>query len=101
MESMGSLKSIIRGILGDSFKILRERQGTTRFALGISTIFFTRMRKYEGNNRSSSQFSWGRQALDSSGLLDLGFEGYPFMWSDGRSGKVNIDWGGLYQLRVS
>ncbi|KAI5407397.1 hypothetical protein KIW84_053594 [Lathyrus oleraceus] len=90
MESMGSLKSIIRGILGDSFKILRKRRGTTRFALGISTIFFTRMRKYEGDNRSSSQFSWGRQALDSSGLLDLGFEGYPFMWSDGRSRKVNI-----------
>lgn len=33
---------------------------------------------------------WGPQFLDVCGLKDLGFEGYPFTWSNGRQGNENI-----------
>lgn len=34
--------------------------------------------KSGGINRSTSQLSWDRQTLDLCGLINLGFEGYPF-----------------------
>lgn len=40
--------------------------------------------KYGGTTRSSRQFEWGRQTIDSCGLKDLCFEGYPFTWNNGR-----------------
>lgn len=46
--------------------------------------------KARGNNKTSSHLSWGRQVIDQCGLQDLGFEGYPFTWSNGRSEEANI-----------
>lgn len=46
--------------------------------------------KSEGNSRSLSQLGWSRQTLDNCGLVDLGFEGYPFTWSNGRKEENNI-----------
>lgn len=43
-----------------------------------------------GNSRSSQQLSLGRQTMDLCGILDLGFEGYPFTWTNGRKGSENI-----------
>lgn len=34
-----------------------------------------------GNKKSISQTYWSHQTLELYGLLDLGFEGYPFTWS--------------------
>lgn len=31
-----------------------------------------------------------REALDVCGVIDLGFEGYRFTWSNGRSGSGNV-----------
>jgi hypothetical protein len=36
------------------------------------------------NARCQNQFSFGRQIVVDCGLLDLGFECYPFTWSNGR-----------------
>ncbi|XP_058751474.1 uncharacterized protein LOC131624535 [Vicia villosa] len=42
------------------------------------------------NCRTLSQLSWGRKAIEQSGLTDVGFMGYPFTWSNGRQGEENI-----------
>lgn len=46
--------------------------------------------KQWGLVRSNSQVNWGRQALELCGLEDLGFEGYPFTWSNGIREDNNI-----------
>ncbi|KAK2435568.1 hypothetical protein QL285_020615 [Trifolium repens] len=46
--------------------------------------------KKGGNSRTLSQLSLGRQTIDACGLLDMGFEGYPFTWTNGREGAENI-----------
>lgn len=43
-----------------------------------------------GNCITTSQFICGSQAIDAYDLLDLGFEGYPFMQTNGRHGLNNI-----------
>lgn len=46
--------------------------------------------KKGGSNRSMTQFNWGRNTVEVLRLQDLGFEGYPYMWSNGRSKEANI-----------
>jgi hypothetical protein len=46
--------------------------------------------KMGGNARSQTQYAHGREVVAESNLLDLGFEGYPFTWSNGRQDKENI-----------
>lgn len=46
--------------------------------------------KAGGNSRSSSQLNFGRDTVRDCSLIDLGFEGYPFTWSNGRKGSENI-----------
>ncbi|MCH84360.1 hypothetical protein A2U01_0005192 [Trifolium medium] len=48
--------------------------------------------KQGGNARSQNQLSFGRQAIVDCSLLDLGFEGYPFTWSNGREGDDYIQY---------
>ncbi|CAJ2634985.1 unnamed protein product [Trifolium pratense] len=42
------------------------------------------------NVRSRSQLSIGRQIVAESSLIDLGFEGYPFTWSNGREEGAKV-----------
>ncbi|KAI5426912.1 hypothetical protein KIW84_032373 [Lathyrus oleraceus] len=46
--------------------------------------------KKRGNNRLKNQFSWSRKALEMCGFQDLGFEGHPYTWSNGRHGSNDI-----------
>lgn len=46
--------------------------------------------KNGGNTKSYSQLFLGRQTLSDTNLVDLGYEGYPFTWSNGRKGEDNI-----------
>lgn len=46
--------------------------------------------KRGGIPRSQSQFSLGRQVIAEAGLVDLGFEGHPFTWTNGRQAGENI-----------
>ncbi|XP_058758387.1 uncharacterized protein LOC131631620 [Vicia villosa] len=46
--------------------------------------------KAGGNPRSSAQLSMGRQTMDICGLSDLGFQGHPYTWTNGRQGDNNI-----------
>lgn len=46
--------------------------------------------KQGGNFRSQNQLKIGRQTISDCGLHDLGFEGYPFTWTNGREGEDNI-----------
>ncbi|XP_058784057.1 uncharacterized protein LOC131658822 [Vicia villosa] len=46
--------------------------------------------KLGGNYRTVSQMAWGRQTLEACNLLDMGFSGYKFTWSNGRRGQENI-----------
>jgi hypothetical protein len=46
--------------------------------------------KIGGVARTPSQMSIGRQCVADCGLLDPGFEGYPFTWSNGRQNGENI-----------
>ncbi|MCI44744.1 hypothetical protein A2U01_0065983, partial [Trifolium medium] len=40
--------------------------------------------------RTQNQMGLGRQCVADCGLLDPGFEGYPFTWSNGRQNEENI-----------
>lgn len=46
--------------------------------------------KIERNNKSFNQFQRGRKTLELCELHDLGFEGYKFTWSNGRTDEENI-----------
>jgi exonuclease III len=46
--------------------------------------------KKGGNSRSQSQFAAGRQVVARWSLNDLGYEGYPFTWTNGREEEENI-----------
>jgi endonuclease/exonuclease/phosphatase family metal-dependent hydrolase len=46
--------------------------------------------KAGGNSRSFTQLSLSRNAVEDCNLLDLGFNGYPFTWSNGRQGSGRI-----------
>jgi ribonuclease HI len=46
--------------------------------------------KLGGIARSQSQMGIGRQCVEECGLIDLGFEGYPYTWSNGRQDEENI-----------
>lgn len=45
--------------------------------------------KKGGNYRTRSQMEWGRRIVSSCGLVDLGYDGYPFTWTNGRQGSEN------------
>lgn len=46
--------------------------------------------KCGGHKRYISQLSWGRQTVELCGLIDFGFEGYPFTWSNVMQDNENI-----------
>jgi hypothetical protein len=46
--------------------------------------------KKGGNPRSSAQLLLGRDTVNDAGLIDLGFEGYPYTWSNGRQDGENV-----------
>ncbi|MCI02340.1 hypothetical protein A2U01_0023372, partial [Trifolium medium] len=46
--------------------------------------------KKGGLLRSQSQLGIGRQTVVACGLNDMGFEGYPFTWTNGRQGSENV-----------
>lgn len=46
--------------------------------------------KSGGNIRSFTQLSLSRNAVEDCNLLDLGFNGYPFTWSNDRQGSGRI-----------
>jgi hypothetical protein len=46
--------------------------------------------KLGGAARSQNQFRLGRETLNDCGLIDMGFEGYPFTWSNNRGEEENI-----------
>jgi exonuclease III/ribonuclease HI len=46
--------------------------------------------KQGGNDRSQPQLTLARQAVSNCHLIDLGFEGYPFTWSNKRGDEANI-----------
>ncbi|CAI8601294.1 unnamed protein product [Vicia faba] len=56
--------------------------------------------KFGSIARSNTQFSWSRQAIDSSDLQDLGFVEYPFTWTNGRQGKRNIQYHAALRVEI-
>ncbi|CAI8583487.1 unnamed protein product [Vicia faba] len=44
----------------------------------------------KGVSRIVGQMNWGRETMAECGLQDLGFDGYPFTWTNGRQGQNNI-----------
>lgn len=46
--------------------------------------------KVGGNSRTQSQLDVGRKTLLACGLLDLGYHGHPFTWTNRRKGEENI-----------
>lgn len=46
--------------------------------------------KMGGNTRNPSQLMLGRNTLDNCSLIDLGFEGHPFTWTNKRELEENI-----------
>lgn len=46
--------------------------------------------KQGGNNRTPGKLLVGRNTLEMCGLMDLGYEGYPFTWTNGRKNEENI-----------
>lgn len=45
--------------------------------------------KRGGNCRSRSQIEWDKNIVPSCGLVDLGYDGYPFTWMNRRRGSDN------------
>lgn len=48
------------------------------------------MEKKGGVPKSPKQLQIFREAVDFCKFQDMGFEGYPFTWSNGREGDANI-----------
>lgn len=46
--------------------------------------------KVGGTARNPSRFSFVRQVVSDCAFIDLGFEGHPFTWTNGRQGEENI-----------
>jgi len=67
------------------------RQGTGRWiCCGDLNDILDSQEKKGGNVRSQMQVSYGRQIVVDWNLIDLGFEGYDFTWSNGREEEENI-----------
>lgn len=48
------------------------------------------MKKKGGNLKTSNQLQGFCDAVDFCAFQDMGFEGYPFTWSNGRDNEANI-----------
>ncbi|XP_058757456.1 uncharacterized protein LOC131630719 [Vicia villosa] len=68
--------------------LVREEGGNAIVFGDLNDILWDH-EKRGGISRTNSQFLWGRNAVISCGLVDLGFEGYPFTWTNGRLGEDN------------
>ncbi|XP_058746609.1 uncharacterized protein LOC131619537 [Vicia villosa] len=69
--------------------VFRELEGKF-LAFGDFNDTVQESEKRGGNCRSSSQMAWGRQSLANCNLIDVGFWGYSFTWTNGRQGSDNI-----------
>lgn len=69
---------------------LKPADGTAWICFGDLNDTLRPNEKIGGNARSNSQVTYGRESTRNCALNDLGFEGYPFTWSNGRKGVENI-----------
>jgi hypothetical protein len=69
--------------------LARQNQGRWLCCGDFNDILDAQEKK-GGNDRSQSQLSIGRHVVAESSLIDLGFEGYPFTWSNGREEGANV-----------
>lgn len=58
--------------------------------LGDFTSVISQTKKRGGRSVSSSSSGGLRQFISQCGLVDLGFNGNPFTWNNGRGDCVNI-----------
>ncbi|XP_058750083.1 uncharacterized protein LOC131623075 [Vicia villosa] len=66
-------------------------QGRGKFVcFGDLNDILSESEKQGGNSRTAGQLLEGRNTMDMCGLSDLGFEGYPFTWTNGRKDMENI-----------
>ncbi|XP_058748566.1 uncharacterized protein LOC131621540 [Vicia villosa] len=63
---------------------LVQGEGRKTLMVGDFNDILAADEKIGGIARSLIQLSWSRQSFELCGLIDLGFEGYPYTWSNGR-----------------
>lgn len=49
------------------------------------------MKKIGGNERRVNLITNFREAIQDSGFVDLGYKGYPFIWSNRRFGPLVVE----------
>jgi endonuclease/exonuclease/phosphatase family metal-dependent hydrolase len=74
----------------DMIKDLRGRVDNKWLCLGDFNDILAESEKKGGNRRSFDQLRIGRRVVDDCNLIDMGFLGYPFTWSNGREGADHI-----------
>jgi endonuclease/exonuclease/phosphatase family metal-dependent hydrolase len=74
----------------DLIKQIHNQVGHKWLCMGDLNDMLQADDKKGGLSRSQSQLGVGRQTVEACGLNDMGIEGYPFTWTNGRHGSENI-----------
>lgn len=78
----------------DLLRLLHSHSSLPWLCAGDFSEIIFNIQKKGGALKSAGQLQGFRDAIDYYAFQDMGFEGYPFTWSDGHEGENNI------QLRI-
>jgi hypothetical protein len=86
----GEPRSDLRGKTWDILRYLRSQDNLPWLCAGDFNEILTHDEQLGGNERSESRMMNFRDYLADCRLMDLGYKGYPFTWSNRRAGEANI-----------
>jgi hypothetical protein len=74
----------------DLIQQISSQVGNKWLCLGDLNDILSLEEKVGGTVRSQTQMGIGRRVVEACGLQDMGFDGYPYTWTNGRQESENI-----------